>query len=98
MIWSRRWLHKFNLRIHYDIIDRKPVKLVKPSYNSTWLNVNEITLHFILDIETNDYDVIGVNVFLRKKHGLTGFYDTSYQQLFKINLKGFKVSHGERPQ
>ena len=29
--------------MHYDIIGVKPVKPVKPCYNSTWLNINEIT-------------------------------------------------------
>ena len=43
-------------------------------------------------MKTKAYDVIGVNVFLRKKRGLNGHYYTAYQQLFKINLKRFKVS------
>ena len=97
MILRRRWLHdlkKFNFKIHYDIIGVKPVK---PSYNSTWLNINDITPHFILEIKTKGFYVIGVNVFLRKKRGLNGPYYTAYQQLFKINFKRFKVSQRERP-
>ena len=88
----------FHFKVHYDIVGVKPVKPVKPSYNSTWLNINEITPHFVLEIKTKGFDVMGVKVCLRKKCGLNGPYYTAYQQLFKINFKRLKVSQRERPQ
>ena len=39
---------------------KKPVKPVKPTKNSTW------PVHFICEIKTKGYDVIGVNVFHTK--------------------------------
>ena len=39
---------------------QKPVKPVKPTKNSTW------PVHFICEIKTKGYDVIGVNVFHTK--------------------------------
>ena len=38
------------------------VKPVKPTKNSTQRYLNEIPAHFIHEINTNGYDVIGVNV------------------------------------
>ena len=46
---------------------RKPVKLVLPPKNSTLTYLNKSTPHFIHEIETIDYKVICVNVFLSKK-------------------------------
>ena len=48
-------------------IDLKPVKLVLPPEKSTLPNLNKSTPHFIHEIETIGYKVIGVNVFLSKK-------------------------------
>ena len=47
-------------------VSKKPVKTVKPTKNSTRPYLNEIPAHFIHDIKTKGYDVIGVNVFLHK--------------------------------
>ena len=46
---------RHKIKIEHDIID-KPVKLDI---------LNEIPAHFIHEIKTKGYDVIGVNVFLR---------------------------------
>ena len=46
---------------HHHQITRKP----KPTKNSTRPYLNEIPAHFIHEIKTKGYDVIGVNVFLR---------------------------------
>ena len=46
---------RHKIKIEHDIID-KPVKLDI---------LNEIPTHFIHEIKTKGYDVIGVNVFLR---------------------------------
>ena len=46
---------------------RKPVKLVLSPENSTLPYLNKSTPHFIHEIETIDYKVIGVNVFLSRK-------------------------------
>ena len=65
---------------------KKPVKTVKPTKNSTRPYLNEIPGHFIHDIKTKGYDVIGVNVFLHKlmrfpcKKGVTGPYYTTELQ------------------
>ena len=40
----------------------KPVKPVKPTKNSTRPYLNEFPAHFIHEINTKGYDVIGVNV------------------------------------
>ena len=47
-------------------VSKKPVKTVKPTKNSTRPYLNEIPAHFIHDIKTKGYDVIGVTVFLHK--------------------------------
>ena len=47
--------------IAYDVID-KPVKL--DILNEIPPQVNEIPAHFIHEIKTKGYDVIGVNLFL----------------------------------
>ena len=44
-------------------IDLKATRKLKPVKNSTRLNLNEIPAHFIHEIRTKGYDVIGVNVF-----------------------------------
>ena len=44
-------------KINYDIIHLK---------SSTWPYLYEISAHFSYEIKTNGYDVIGINVFLRK--------------------------------
>ena len=51
-----------HLKIEQDIID-KPVKL--DILNDIPPQVNEIPQHFIHEIKTKGYDVIGVNLFLR---------------------------------
>ena len=51
-----------HLKIEHDIID-KPVKL--DILNEISPQVNEIPQHFIHEIKTKGYDVIGVNLFLR---------------------------------
>ena len=67
---------RHKIKIEHDIID-KPVKL--DILNEIPPQVNEIPAHFIHEIKTKGYDVIGVNVFLRtlmrilrKKRGVTG--------------------------
>ena len=44
-------------------IDLKATRKLKPAKNSTRPNLNEIPAHFIPEIRTKGYDVIGVNVF-----------------------------------
>ena len=51
-----------HLKIEHDIID-KPVKL--DILNEISPQVNEKPQHFINEIKTTGYDVIGVNLFLR---------------------------------
>ena len=53
---------RHKIKIAHDIID-KPVKL--DILNEIPPQVNEIPAHFIHEIKTKGYDVIGVNVFLR---------------------------------
>ena len=79
-------------------VTRKPVKPVKPTENSTQPYVNEIPAHFIHDIKTKGYDVIGVNVFLRKlmrfprKKGVTGpYYTTNIIRAFCLLLLWFRL-------
>ena len=47
-------------------IDLKVTRKPKPSKNSTRPYLNENPAHFIHEIKTKGYDVIGVNAFLRK--------------------------------
>ena len=47
-------------------IDLKVTRKPKPNKNSTRPYLNEIPVHFTHEIKTKGYDVIGVNVFLRK--------------------------------
>ena len=47
-------------------IDIKVTRKPKPTKNNTRPYVNEIPAHFIHEIKTKGYDVIGVNVFLPK--------------------------------
>ena len=48
-------------------IYRKPVRPVKPLRNSTRPYLNEIPPHFIHELKTKGYDVIGVNDSSEKK-------------------------------
>ena len=54
---------RHKIKIEHDIID-KPVKL--DILNEIPPQVNEIPQHFIHEIKTIAYDVIGVNLFLPK--------------------------------
>ena len=47
-------------------IDLKVTRNPKPTKNSTWPYLNGIPAHFIHEIKTIAYDVIGVNLFLPK--------------------------------
>ena len=47
-------------------IDLKVTRNPKTTKNSTRPYLNEIPAHFTYEIKTRGYDVIGVNVFLRK--------------------------------
>ena len=47
-------------------IDLKVTRKHKPTKNSTRPFLNEIPAHFIHEVKTKGYDVIGVNVFLPK--------------------------------
>ena len=47
-------------------IDLKVTRKPKPTKNSTPPYLNKIPAHFIHEIKTKGYDVIGVKVFLRK--------------------------------
>ena len=47
-------------------IDLKVTRKLKPAKNSTRPYLYEIPAHFAHEIKTKSYDVIGVNVFLRK--------------------------------
>ena len=60
-------------------IDIKVTRKPKPTKNNTRPYLSEIPTHFIHEIKTKGYDVIGVNLFLRTlmrflpiKGGLTG--------------------------
>ena len=59
-------------------IDLKPVKLVLPPEKGTLPNLNKSTPHFIHEIETIGYKVIGVNFFIpqQKKIQLHPYYTT----------------------
>ena len=46
-------------------IDIKVTRKPKPTKNNTRPYLNEIPTHFIHEIKTKGYDVIGVNLFLR---------------------------------
>ena len=46
--------------------DLKVTRKFKPTKNSTWPYLYEIPAHFIHEIKTKRYGVIGVNVFLAK--------------------------------
>ena len=67
---TKTW--KSNVRHHHTFIDLKltkqPVKPVKPpeKSTSTLSYLNEIPLHFIHKMKLKGYEVIDVNVFLRK--------------------------------
>ena len=54
---------RHKIKIEHDVID-KPVKL--DILNEIPPQVNEIPQHFIHEIKTKGYDVIGVNLFLPK--------------------------------
>ena len=54
---------RHKIKIEHDIID-KPVKV--DILNEIPPQVNEIPQHFIYEIKTKGYDVIGVNLFLPK--------------------------------
>ena len=47
-------------------IDLKVTRNPKPTKNSTWPYLNGIPAHFIYEIKTIAYDIIGVNLFLPK--------------------------------
>ena len=47
-------------------IDLKVTRNPKPTKNSTWPYLNGIPAHFIHEIKTKGYNVIGVNFFLPK--------------------------------
>ena len=66
-------------------IDIKVTRKPKPTKNNTRPYLNEIPAHFIHEIKTIAYDVIGVNLFLPKlmkflpqKRGVTGPSYTTY--------------------
>ena len=80
-----------HLKIEQDIID-KPVKL--DILNDIPPQVNEIPQHFIHEIKTIAYDVIGVNVFLRtlmrilrKKVETVESPESSEHTLFEISSR-----------
>ena len=50
-------------------IDIKVTRKPKPTKNNTRPYLNEIPTHFIHEIKTKGYDVIGVNLFLRTLMG-----------------------------
>ena len=45
------------------IVEQFQGNYLKPTKNSTRPNLNEIPAHFIHEIRTKGYDVVGVNVF-----------------------------------
>ena len=47
----------------------KLLKKLKPTKNSTWPYLNEILAHFISEMKTKGYDVLGVNLFPHKLMG-----------------------------
>ena len=68
-------------------IDLKVTRKPKPTKNSARPYLNEIPAHFIHEIKTKGYNVIGVDLFLpklmrflrKKKNGLTGAPYTTHQ-------------------
>ena len=65
---------------------RKPVKLVLPPENSTLPYLTKSTPHFIHEIETIDYKVIGVNVFLSKKGSTLSLLYYCVPALYRFQL------------
>ena len=74
----------------------KPVKSVKPTKNSTRPYLNDIFAHFIHEINTKGYDVIGVNVCHSKsllypqQNGLTGASLDCTRHAFYHSITGIK--------
>ena len=56
-----------NLSKTKTFIDLKVTRKPKPTKHSARPYLNEIPAHFTYEINTKGYDVIGVNLFLRKK-------------------------------
>ena len=57
----------YKTRDYDDVAQLKLVKQVKPLQNSTWPYRDEISPHYFHELETEGYDVIGVNIFPCKK-------------------------------